>query len=251
MTKKKTIDVLVIDDLQKNIDSAKTLMKDWNENGELMQRKEWVVENGLSPKLDIPFNEVLPTKYMNLSEKVSADYAMTGEEALNLVNENNYDIVLSDVFFNYDEKGTPGQVRNNLKEMLGPYGVLNGKMLGDVAKRSFSRNKWNEEAKKWYEGRETPPLGAHIAKSYFEKNPKGIYVFNTNVYHHNKLAEPVSNWRVGMRDQEEYKMEYIDSNGRDGTGLPFKKGGDTSTEESKDWRRAMLAGLNYQAKDKE
>lgn len=244
---KKTLDVLVIDDLQKNLDSARELIDAWNNDGELLNEKYRDFEG-----TDYSFSGLISKEGINLNKEIKPCYTNTGEEALHLIQNKEYDMVLSDVFFDYNEGYTPESKRQELKELLGPYGATNTQKLDESPAKQAIEKGWSEVAKAWTEGGETPPFGAYVVNEALKKNPSGIYVFNTAVNHHASLGEPVSNWRREMGQKNGYNVDYVDSNAsrlaevdRDnGNGYdPLASRDFRNYSVSKDWRDALFTAM--------
>lgn len=170
-----TVKILFIDDKDKNLESAKTLIQK---------------QNSLSSELSI-----------------EAVFVNTGEKGLNQINSTKFDLIISDVFFDYYVGETPQEIRDKLKEILSEYGAVGTQNLDTHDKRRAVEQLWKEYATQWYLGTNTPPTGVLIAEQAIKSETP--IVFCSSINHHNIIGEPISQW------SQKNSIEYNDDGMKD------------------------------------
>jgi CheY-like chemotaxis protein len=201
----KTLNVLVVDDLSRNLENAKRIFNSLNNRREVLDEKCSVAGEFRSLRKAIEYFKIPNYKF-------DADLAKTGKEALELMENTNYEIILSDLFFDYEEGKTTDFIRNEVKNLLSGYGVINYESLSEED-RSFILSQGNdyiEPSKVWSEGSHAPPTGIYLAEKALQKNPNVTFVVNTSVNHHQSLGEPPSRW-IRYQNNKGSKLKYVDS----------------------------------------
>lgn len=239
----KKLNVLVIDDVLKNIEEAKTMFNSWQGDKSHFTQGD----------TDDRFSHLSLIGGMNVLESYSphADFAQTGEEAQKHLNAKQYDIILTDLFYDHTKTDTPQAIRQELASLLSPYGAVSTDKLEEHHLGEADAMK--EAAKGWIEGTATPPYGVKIADSH-KKN--SVCVINTLVHHHLMQGEPAHQWvldndRVAYYD--EAAMQILEQHKKNGGEFLEREPGKIQTlydlipekeNYAKTWSGAMKAGID-------
>lgn len=219
--------ILVIDDREENIQSAKQLIDRLNSEKSI----SWRTELGR-------YEITIPKK-----EKIYAVYANDVKSALDEISKNEFKAVLLDAYLHYDGGETPLEIREEIAEILAPYGVLSDEKLSNTSKKQ--KNKIHRGVKRWLKESKTPPTGVLLAQRVLDKNTSTSIVFNTSAYHLSHLGQPVARWAWnrnirfidcdGVRLARKIEAE-AGEDGLDGYSVISHK---NINDVVKDWRRAL------------
>ena len=120
--------------------------------------------------------------------RIEADFATTYVDAKNMMENNKYDGIVSDIFFPYAEKTSYSL---NGWNFTARFECEN--MLDEIIHRiGRSDIKWIKAANKWISGQEMHPTGIMIARDCLVANVP--VVLCTDTYHHGWSTEPVNIW---------------------------------------------------------
>lgn len=112
---------------------------------------------------------------IELGARIKVSYATTLQEALNAINTQNYDGIISDIFF-------PSGMNDDREIVKG----LASKLMREIG---YSQ-KYAEDITAWERGENLAPLGVYIA----EKRGITPFVFCTDTFHHGTKTEPVNHY---------------------------------------------------------
>lgn len=196
----KMVKVLVIDDILENIECAKITFDRFDKYVEdrfliEKQKLERYIKDG--SKYHVELYEKEKNVFKNLKPKFNTTCVTDGKSALEEIKKENYDLVLSDVFFHYEDGKTPKEHIQKLQNILKDYRLNENEML--------------EPAKAWIEEGEAPPFGMLILNEVKKINPSTFIQFCTDLYHHNKLVEPVNAMvldKLGYKHLDDYAYHF-------------------------------------------
>lgn len=202
--------ILVIDDKKENLKSAKDLINSLN-SGKSVSYKHYGVD----------WDErtlILPDS----KPRIKAEYVSDGKSALKVYNQN-FNAILSDIFFNFNESKTSQDIR---KETAGILGLRELDLDKIKAGEDSDFSHWwtvdmVESAKSWVNGNNTPPIGVYIASKIWQESPDIPITFCSTVYHHDNISNPVCLWVEKRRKQGRrswYDDHSYDYNRRLGSG---------------------------------
>lgn len=123
-------------------------------------------------------------KKVSAELNVSIEIASTYIEAKNMLDNNAYDGVITDVFFPFDQNGWNKEAKETLMEIL-------KEALGFAweSAREYEPG-WKNAAEKWISGEEMHPTGALIIRDCLTIGMPVIAC--TDTYHHGWSTEPVN-----------------------------------------------------------
>ena len=133
--------------------------------------------------------------------EVSADFAKTFNEATKLMKENEYDGIISDIFFPcHNEKECSSSITGWNKIISSKcYALLISFGIGFGGYEEYI-----QAAYRWLKGKSMHPTGVIVAKMAIESELPIILV--TDTYHHGYKTEPVNQWarknRITLIDSE-------------------------------------------------
>lgn len=117
---------------------------------------------------------------------VKVTYASTLKQAEELLKNNKFGGIISDVFFPIGEDEA-----ENKKKIEG----LQERLKGRIPDVSWDQKMaYMDAMDEWVKGNTEPPSGVYVGELALEK--KIPFIYNTDTHHHGKATEPINRWTV-------------------------------------------------------